>query len=192
MRETNLNKPIARGDVKVGDRIEVSRDVVVTAVRESTISGGFGEPRIPVTIVSTDSDTLLLATKEKITLLERDKPSEIVIPASATHIFWQDTDGYDYYARREGVTGEWISSEDHTIKYTTDALINEIEDPSGDFGVYKRDSFQVLKSSFLRGGVISRLSEDSMASLRNAMGSHYVIPSQVSRNILPNFMSEPR
>ena len=155
MRETNLNKTIDRTDVKVGDKIRVSREVVVTGVRETSIYDQTAGKRKNITVVNTATDTLALSQTEAVTLLERDKPSEIVIPTSATHVFWQDDDDYDYYARRDSVSEEWVTSEGPEDTYTTEALINEIEDEFGEFdefGVYKPGSFRVLKHKYAAGG----------------------------------------
>ena len=152
MRETNLNKTIDRTDVKVGDKIRVSREVVVTGVRETSIYDQASRKRKNITVVNTATDTLALSQTEAVTLLERDKPSEIVIPTSATHVFWQDDDDYDYYARRDSVSEEWVTSEGPEDTYTTEALIKEIEDHLGEFDTYKPGSFQVLKHKYAAGG----------------------------------------
>ena len=168
MRETNINNPIDRTDVKVGDKIRVSREVVVTAVRETQIYDRAKGKHKNITVVNTATDTLALGETETVTLLERDKPSEIVIPTSATHVFWQDEDGYDYYARRDSVSEEWVTSEGPEDTYTTEALIKEIEDEFGEFDVYKPGSFQVLKHKYAAGGYVGTpisLGADSIASL---------------------------
>ena len=118
-------------------------------------------------------------------LLERDKPSEIVIPASATHIFWQDEDGYDHYARRNEVSEEWVTSEGPDDTYTTAALIEEIDDPTGEIDVYKPGSFQVLKHKYAAGGYVGTpisLGADSIAALSR----------QVSDSALRNRILNPR
>ena len=190
MRETNLSKPISRTEVKVGDKIRVSREVVVTGVHETSIYDQASRKRKNITVVNTATDTLALSETEAVTLLERDKPSEIVIPTSATHVFWQDEDGYDYYARRDSVSEEWVTSGGPNETYTTEALINEIDDPAGDFDVYKPGSFQVLKHKYAAGGFTGlpvggavggpiSLSSEAIAALSR----------QVGANILPRIGS---
>ena len=190
MRETNINNPIDRTDVKVGDKIRVSREVVVTAVRETQIYDRAKGKHKKITVVNTATDTLALGETETVTLLERDKPSEIVIPTSATHVFWQDDDDYDYYARRDSVSEEWVTSEGPEDTYTTEALIKEIEDEFGEFDVYKPGSFQVLKYKYATGGFTGlpvggavgspiSLSSEAIAALSR----------QVGANILPRIGS---
>lgn len=186
MRETNLNKPISRTEVKVGDKIRVSREVVVTGVRESSIYDQASRKAKNITVVNTASDTLALTATENVTLLERDKPSEIVIPTTATHVFWQDTDDYDYYARRDSVSEEWVTSEGPDATYTTEALIQEIEDEYGEFDAYKPGSFQVLKHKYAAGGVVGgftgspiSLSSESIAALSSRLGANILPRNQV-------------
>ena len=189
MRETNLNKTIDRTDVKVGDKIRVSREVVVTGVHETSIYDQASRKRKNITVVNTATDTLALSQTEAVTLLERDKPSEIVIPTSATHVFWQDDDDYDHYARRNEVD-EWTTSEGPEYTYTTEALISEIENESGEIDVYKPGSFQVLKHKYAAGGFTGlpvggavgspiSLSSEAIAALSR----------QVGANILPRIGS---
>lgn len=175
MRETNLNKAITRTDVKVGDTIRISRDVVVKAVRETTLYAGVGKPRRPITIVDTGKDTVGLTEDESVTLLERDKESEIKIPLTATHIFWQDTEGYDYYARRTDVGAEWVTSVDSNLTFTTPALIKEIENIGGEFDEYQPGTFQVLKNKYASGYAhAGMLSSDSLRSLGGVLRSPLV------------------
>lgn len=179
MRETNINKNIPRTEVKVGDKIRISRDVIVKTTRETSIYDHATRSRKPITVVGTATDSVALTNGETVTLLERDKPSEIVIPASATHIFWQDTEDYDYYARRNEVSEEWVTSGGPDDTYTTEALIQEIEDPAGEFDEYQEGTFQVLKHKYSAGGYTGlgvggsvggpaiTLSSDALRSLRD-------------------------
>ena len=185
MRETNLSKPISRTEVKVGDKIRVSREVVVTGVREASIYDQASRKRKNITVVNTATDTLALSETEAVTLLERDKPSEIVIPTSATHVFWQDDDDYDYYARRDSVSEEWVTSEGPEDTYTTEALIKATEEHLGEFSTYKPGSFQVLKHKYAAGGYVGTpisLGADSIAALSR----------QVSDSALRNRILNPR
>lgn len=172
MRETNINNPIDRKDVKVGDKIRVSREVLVTGVRETSIYGGSGNPSKPVTIVSTATDTIALTATEAVTLLERDR--EVVkIPASARFVYWQDRYGEDYYARYDADRDAWV--EDDGDEYeSTEKLVEYIE------GHLKEGTFQVLKYHYASGGVVGgivgglpntpiHLSQGAMASLRNSL-----------------------
>lgn len=166
MRETNINKTIDRSDIKAGDTIRITRDVVVKAVRQAQLSQGR-----PAAIVTTKNVTLAITEDESVTLLERDKESEIKIPLSATHLFWQDTDDYDYYARY--YAGSWRVSGAGGITYTTDNLIKEIENPLGEFDEYKEGSFQVLKE-LSAGGMVSGYSAAAQGIAR--MSGGYIPP----------------
>lgn len=166
MRETNMSEIIHRHQVEKGDKIRVSRELTVKDVRTSTIYVGKDKPLTPIVVVTTETDTIALTPKESVTLLERDKPSEIEIPITATHIFWQDTEDHDYYARRNDVSQEWVTSEGPSDTYTTPALIQEIEDPAGEFDEYKPGSFQVLKRKAIFDGGSINLSADSLNRLR--------------------------
>ena len=188
MRETNLSKPIDRTDVKVGDKIRVYAEVVVEDVRESMI--GLEGNRRGATIVN---GNIAVDETISVTLLERDKPSEIVIPASATHIFWQDEDGYDHYARRNEVD-EWTTSEGPEYTYTTEALISEIENESGEFDVYKPGSFQVLKHKYAAGyatGGFTGLPVGGAVGSPISLSSEAIaaLSRQVGANILPRIGS---
>lgn len=158
MRETNLDKPIARQDIKVGDKIVVSHEVVVKAVRETDLYAGFGKERKPVTIVTADRDTIAITNDERVRLLERDKVI-LEIPVSATIISWKDDDGYDHYARRNEASGEWTTSQNGPkTTYTTAALIEAIE--HDEFDGYTEGSFEILKrhSPLASGGVLPGVS----------------------------------
>lgn len=159
MRETNLNQPINRTEVKVGDKIRVSREITVTSVRETTIHEGVGKPRQPITIVGTANDSIGLTKSEAVTLLERDREA-VKIPTTAEFIYWQDEGGDDYYARHDAEADEWVEDDGDT--YTTEKLVAYIEHD------LKPGSFQVLKHKrgFASGGQI-RLSDEALASLRN-------------------------
>lgn len=170
MRKTNINKDITRQEVKVGDRIVVSREVLVTAVRETTLHAGVGQPRRPITVVTTPKDSIALTADESVKLLERDEPS-FEIPNNALVITWQDDDGYDYIARRNEISDEWVtSSEGPKVTYTTAALIEAIEDE--EFDGYTEGSFEVLKrKGFANGGYVNPigLSDRSLNALRLGM-----------------------
>lgn len=185
MRETNLSKSIERGDVKVGDKIRVSRELIVKEARPTTIYAGSDNPRTSVVVITTESDTIALTPNESVTLLERDKPSEIEIPTTATHIFWQDTDDYDYYARRNDASQEWITSEGPSHTYTTPALIEEIEDPAGDFDEYQPGSFQILKrKAIFDGGPIS-ISPSTVNLLREQFEGGAIPARSIITDIAP-------
>lgn len=189
MRDTTLNKPIPRSDIKVGDKIRISREVEVKKVRHTSIYGGLRNQSKPVTIVDTDGDTVAISDTEGVTLLERDRES-VKIPDSAQFVYWQDRDGEDYYARYDTDREVWI--EDDMDEYTTEKLIPYIEH------YLKEGTFQVLKHKYASGGVVGglsgggytsganpllpgvRLSQEAMANLRDQMSR------SVARNILPN------
>lgn len=184
MRKTNINKDIARTDIKVGDKILISREATVKKVRETTIYGGAGKPRKPITIVDTDAESMGITAEESVKLLERDKPSEIRIPLTAKVIYWKDTEDYEYYARRDSVSQEWTVANDHGLKFTTEALIKEIEDESGEFDTYKEGTFEVLKHNYANGGFIpgTMIAEGALNKLREQMGRSIVAPA---RNVPP-------
>lgn len=183
MRETNLNRPINRTELKVGDKIAISREVTVKAVRETTLHAGFGNPRKPVTIIDTDDGTLAITSDETLKLLERDKEPTFTIPPNAIIITWKDDDDYDHIARRDSVSEKWAtSSEGPNNTYTTDALVAGIED--GDFDGYKEGSFEVLKSKpdFYYGGVT--LGQESMRRLRDQMGINVLTQNFPPRGVV--------
>lgn len=189
MRETNINESINRQDIKVGDKIVVSREVTVKAVRETTLHNGVDKPRRPITIITTEKDTIGITADETVKLLERDKAPIFTIPLNAVVITWKDDDGYDHLARRNSVSEEWVtSSEGPQETFTTDALLDAIED--GDFDGYEEGSFEVLKSkpSFANGGYVGGVnlgqsSIDAMTRLaqqnflpRNVLASAALVP----------------
>lgn len=184
MRETNINEDIAHRDIKVGDTIVVSRKVTVKSVRETTIHAGVGKDRKPITIVGTDTDTIGIAETESVTLLERDKEPLVTIPLDAIIITWRDDYGYDYIARRDKVSDEWVTSSDGpNTTYTTDALVKAIEDD--DFDGYQEGSFEVLrrKPHFATGGYVHglNLSQPSIDALNRIASQRIVSTSRVER-----------
>lgn len=190
MRETNINEDIHRTDVKVGDKIAINREVTVKAVRETTLYGGFGNPRKPVTIIDTDDNTLAITSDDTLKLLERDKEPIFTIPLNALVITWRDEDDYHCIARRNTVGDEWVTS-DHGpgFTYTSEALVVAINE---EFDGYKAGSFEVLKSKpYLTGGYVHGVLRttpaiDSIDALRVSM----VQPLAPSRNVLPrNFLT---
>lgn len=182
MRETNINKDIDRTDIKVGDKILISREVTVKKVRETTIYGGTGKPRKPITIVDTDTESMGVTADESVKLLERDKVDPIAIPTTAVLISWKDDDGYDHYARRNEVSEEWTTSDNGPKStYTTAALIEAIEDD--EFDGYEEGSLEIIKrkANFASGGVIPgiKLGEDSLNKLRQQLGQNIVAPNHL-------------
>lgn len=188
MRKTDINKDITRHDVKVGDKIVISREVTVQALRETTIHDGVGKPRRPITIVDTGKDSIGLTSDESVKLLERDEET-FQIPTNAVLIAWKDNDGYDHYARRNEVSDEWKTSQNGPKNtYTTAALVESIE--ANGFDGYQEGSFEVLKrkSNFASGGFVPgvTLGRNSMDILRDALSARQVaVPGdQVRQNII--------
>lgn len=181
MRETNINKDIARTDIKVGDKIRITREVTVTAVRNDTIYGGSGKPRKPITIVTALEDTIGVTDSESVKLVERDKEPIFTVPMNALIIAWQDEDGYDHLARRNRPTDKWVTSQNGPKEtFATEELIELIED--GEFDGYKEGSFEVLKHStdFAMGGYVHGrpigLSQQSVDTLNRLSRQRLVSP----------------
>lgn len=151
MRKTNLNKIIHRSEVKPGDKIRIVREVVVDSARETNLGRGYADSIVVSTkkSISDMAESLALTSKEEVTLLERDE-RDLVIPEDALFVYWQDDEGDDYYARRDG--DKWI--EDDGDEHDTDEdLVDSIE------AYGEVDTFQVLKSKPkpATGGVVQGL-----------------------------------
>lgn len=169
MRKTNLNTPIKRADVKVGDKIRITREVTVKDVREANLSGG-----IAATIVTTNvpegavGETLALTQKEEVTLLERDP--KIDIPKSAVVVYWQEDDGDDYYARYDSDRQVWIEDDGEEYE-TTEELAERIEE------CIKEGTFEILKRRllFAEGGLVGgdvQLGARSLGELSRALSDN--------------------
>lgn len=181
MRETDLNQNIERTEIKVGDTIVVSRKMTVKNVRYTTIHAGVGKPRRPITIVTSEDNTIGVTDDESVTLMERDKEPLFIIPAAAIIVTWRDDDGYDYIARRNDVSDEWVtSSNGPNTTYTTDALVRAIEE--GDFDGYQEGSFEVLKRAprFVDGGHVGgvALTQPSIDALKR-LAQQNILPRNV-------------
>lgn len=182
MRKTNLNKLIHRSEVKPGDKIRIVREVVVDSARETNLGRGYADSVVISTkhSISDIAESLALTSKEEVTLLERDE-RDLVIPEDALFVYWQDDEGDDYYARRDG--DKWI--EDDGDEHDTDEDLVESIKTYGEV-----DTFQVLKSKpkLATGGIVqglpypgislgeksrSMLEQAANAGIRNQIPGYY-------------------
>ncbi|AWY05000.1 hypothetical protein SEA_HORTUS1_18 [Microbacterium phage Hortus1] len=186
MREININEDIDRTDIRVGDKIRVSRVVTVEKVRNDSIYGGVGRDRKPITIVTSDVDTIGITETEEVTLLERDKEPIFTIPSNAIVITWRDDEDYPHMARRNEVSQEWVTSQNGPNEmFTTDALIKAIE--RDEFDGYMEGSFEVLKykpnlaaGGYVNGGRIG-LSRESVDALNRLANQRIISTARVDR-----------
>lgn len=155
----NINT-IHRSEVKVGDLIEVSRQVRVTDVRPTKLGHGFNQ--VDAIVVSTNSDTLALTPKETVKLVER--PEVLEVADDARVVEWsvqkddEDDDSIEVYYALKLDDGGWQSSDDDNYDDFGD-LADDIKD--GSFGEYVPDSFKTVvpapKPKFATGGLVRGL-----------------------------------
>lgn len=135
-----MGTKISNKDIQPGDTIIVSRKLKVKGVRDyggasiknAVVVNGVGEG-------STSGVTILIAEDEGVELIDRE--IEIPDPETALFVWWQDSLGNDYYARKTD-EGGWIADSGEEYSSTHD-LIDDIAD--GGYSNYKQGSLQVIK-----------------------------------------------
>lgn len=122
-------------DVKEGDRIRITRDLVVNSVRLANVGA------VPAAIIEFEGprgpQTLAVTADEKVDLLDRPVKAE----EGATFVYWR-SGGSDCYARKLE-DGRWLDYEGDKFDSLSD-LIEEIENGEFSYGKYETGSFQVI------------------------------------------------
>lgn len=182
-----MSNIIHRNNVNVGDLIEVSRQVRVTAVRPTKLGQGFNQ--VDAVVVSTNSDTLALTPKETVKLVER--PEVLEVADDARVVEWsvqkddEDDDSIEVYYALKLDDGGWQSSDDDNYDDFGD-LADDIKD--GSFGEYVPESFKTVvpapKPKFATGGLVRGLGlRDTYPFSRppGSPASGYVLPDSMRR-----------
>lgn len=173
-----MSKQIPIEDIKVGDTITITRQVVVDKVHLVNLQRGqkaaivTPKPDIPGEFPGT-----IAATRSETVTLDKRPKEKVIIPESAEVIAWEDEDNYRYGAHKVG-PGQWaIFGEDIDETRSTTDLQDEINDEYGDFDTYREGSFTVIKRKpdFATGGYVHGLSighpSDTRTGHRSIIGN---------------------
>ena len=178
MRKTGIDQTITRDDVKVGDKIRITREVTVKSVRPVSLGNVGPSVIIEAQVGGTqERDSLALTRKETVTLLERDQSLEF--GDNAQVVTWRVGDGSGFkqrFAVREVGGGSWITDDNDTYS-TGESLEGDILDD--EFGDYIEGTFEVLfpkpKPKFADGGYTGRnilnpigISADTVSAIQAA------------------------
>ena len=153
MTEDSKSVNIDRSQIKVGDKIEISRTAEVIAVRSASRASGL--PSLTIIEFEEGGVKTTAAIGPHETVKRFEKPIEL--PDDALVITWKLENGRRYYATKRD-DGEWIDSEHDTIGDDADEVIECITDKFSYESAYAQGSFEVLKSkpkSFAAGGYVT-------------------------------------
>lgn len=152
-----MSKQIAIDDIRVGDTITITRQVVVDKVHFAALQRSQKAAIItPKSDIAGEIPGNIAATRSETVTLDKRPKEKVVIPESAEVIAWEDEDNYRYGAHKVG-PGQWaIFGEDIDDTRSTVALQDEINDEHGDFDAYREGSFTVVKRKheFATGGFV--------------------------------------
>lgn len=155
MRKKNINKVITPDEIKVGDKITISREVTVAKVRPSNF-GRLGKGVVVTTDQGVDSQTVSVTDFETATLLERDESLDL---KGAKVVTWKTDDDEQFFAIKIEDEDGWLTSDDDTYS-GDDALERDILTSAFGGGTYISGSFEVLfpKPKFATGGLVGGIS----------------------------------